>query len=218
MTTTKKASQAGARRVIATFDAMASLVQFHGAALNIPKKVAMDFAYRCDMVSDHLGRQLKAGYFDPSEIGVEQTGPLQYDNNNPFMAGEFTQEEKRTLSEKQMAGQLAANAAKGVADPKLASVVKKAAYEAAMAAFKKAAEEAKPEEEKKEADEGEKEEEVAKKAAAYNAARKQAKQTKKAEEEEEKEEDDEEEKEEEEPKEEKSEEADKTARLFQLFR
>jgi hypothetical protein len=213
MTTIKKASQAGARRVIATLDSLASLVQYHGASLNLPKKVAMDFALRCDMVSDHLGRQIKAGYFDPSEIGTEKPGPMEYDTNNPFMAGEFTREEFRNLSEKQMAGQLAANAAKGVADPKLASVIKNAVLSALTG--KKADEEPKAEEPKADEDEGKKEEETAKKAAAYNAARRAAKKA------DEDEGDEDEGKDDEKPEAEESvddaEESKKTARLFQLY-
>jgi hypothetical protein len=184
MTTIKKASQAGARRVASTLDTVASLVQFHGASLGIPQKVAMDFAYRCDLLSDSLGRRLTAGYFNPAEIGTEKPGPMEYDTNNPFMAGEFTLEKYRALSEKQMAGELAANAAKGVADPKLASVIKKAAYDAALTALlvakkaneTKADDEETEEEETEESeeDEGEKEEKTAALAQAYNRLRREA--------------------------------------------
>lgn len=215
MTTQKKASQAGARRVTATLDSMASLFQHHAGSLGIPQKVAMDFAYRCDLLSDNIDKRRTAGYFDPSEIGTEKPGPMEYDTNNPFMAGEFTREELRNLSEKQMAGELAANAAKHVADPKLASMVGKAVYATAMklAAMKKA-DEAKADEEK-DADEGKKEEEVAKKAAAHNAARRAAK--KSDEDEGDDDEGDDKEPEAEKP-EEDTEEASKTAKLFQLYR
>jgi rubrerythrin len=97
MTTTKKASKAGARRVTANLDALASLFQNHHASLGIPSKVAMDFAYRCDLLSDSIDRRKQAGYFNPAEIGEEEPGPLVFDENNPFMEGEFTQEEKRAL-------------------------------------------------------------------------------------------------------------------------
>lgn len=215
--TTKKASKTGARRVTATLDSLASLFQNHHASLGIPSKVAMDFALRCDLLSDSIDRRKQAGYFNPAEIGEEQPGPMMFDENNPFMEGEFTQEEKRDLSEKQMAGELAANAAKHVADPKLASAIKKAAYDAALAALrkgKKAADE-KAEDEKDAEDESEKDEaaqKTAMMAQLYNRIRRQAKKSEEApakEAEDEKAEDE---------GEKSEDEAAKTASLFGLFR
>ena len=173
MTTTKKASKAGARRVTANLDALASLFQNHHASLGIPSKVAMDFAYRCDLLSDSIDRRKQAGYFNPAEIGEEEPGPLVFDENNPFMEGEFTQEEKRALSEKQMAGELAANAAAHVADPKLASVIRKAAYSAAINALRlaKKSEEAKAEETAEEVAEEVKAEEAKKTASIFGLFR-----------------------------------------------
>lgn len=179
--TTKKASKAGARRVTANLDALASLFQNHHRSLGIPSKVAMDFAYRCDLLSDSIDRRKQAGYFNPAEIGEEEPGPLTYDENNPFMEGEFTQEEKRALSEKQMAGELAANAAKHVADPKLASLIRKSAYSAALAALRTAK---KSEEETAEdteaAEEDGKAEKTAMMAQLYNRLRRQAKKSEEA--------------------------------------
>lgn len=214
--TTKKASKTGARRVTATLDSLASLFQNHHASLGIPSKVAMDFALRCDLLSDSIDRRKQAGYFNPAEIGEEQPGPMMFDENNPFMEGEFTQEEKRDLSEKQMAGELAANAAKHVADPKLASAIKKAAYDAALAALRKAkkAEDEKAEDEKDAEDESEKDEaaqKTAMMAQLYNRIRRQAK---KSEEAPAKEADDEADDE----GEKSEDEAAKTASLFGLFR
>lgn len=213
MTTTKKASKSGARRVTANLDVLASLFQNHHASLGIPSKVAMDFATRCDLLSDSLDRRKQAGYFDPSEIGKEVPGPLMYDENNPFMEGEFTQEEKRNLSEKQMAGELAANAAKHIADPKLdpklASVIRKAAYSAALAALRTAKKsEETADDETAEDDSESKKDEAATKTAMmaqlYNRIRRQAKKS--------------EEEPEEEDAEEETEESDKTASIFGLFR
>lgn len=210
--TTKKASKTGARRVTATLDSLASLFQNHHASLGIPSKVAMDFALRCDLLSDSIDRRKQAGYFNPAEIGEEQPGPMMFDENNPFMEGEFTQEEKRDLSEKQMAGELAANAAKHVADPKLASAIKKAAYDAALAALRKGK---KAEDEKDAEDESEKDEaaqKTAMMAQLYNRIRRQAKKSEEApakEAEDEKAEDE---------GEKSEDEAAKTASLFGLFR
>jgi len=207
MTTTKKASKAGVRRVTANLDALASLFQNHHASLGIPSKVAMDFAYRCDLLSDSIDRRKQAGYFNPAEIGEEEPGPLVFDENNPFMEGEFTQEEKRTLSEKQMAGELAANAAAHVADPKLASVIRKAAYSAAINALRlaKKSEEASEEVAEEVAEEEPKAEEKAK-AEKLARARRAAKKSEEVKAEEAK------------AEEAKAEEAKKTASIFGLFR
>lgn len=185
MTTQKKASKAGVRRVTANIDALASLVQCHFESLGIPKAAARDFATRCDMLTDHLDAQRKAGYFDPSEIAVEVPGPEQFDSNNSFMAGHFTQERFRALDEKQMSGELAANAAKHVADPKLAKVIHAAAYKAAMQTFsalksaKKAdedeGEKAEEETEEVEASEDDKAEKTAMMAELYNRIKREAK-------------------------------------------
>ena len=228
MTTIKKASKAGARRVTANLDAIASLFQNHAASLGIPRKVAMDFATRCDLLSDSIDRRKQAGYFDPSQIGEEVDGPAVYDDNNPFMEGEFTQEEKRNLSEKQMAGSLAANAAKGVADPKIASAIRKAAYNAAIVAIRAKRAAAKDVEDAKDADDDAKDAEddakaqkTAMMAELYNRLRRQAKKAKKSEDEDESED----EPEEDESKEDESEDEDageakdskKTAKLFNLY-
>jgi hypothetical protein len=218
MTTTKKASKAGARRVTANLDVLASLFQNHHRSLGIPQKVAMDFAYRCDLLSDSIDRRKQAGYFDPSQIGKEVPGPLVYDENNPFMEGEFTREEFRALDEKQMAGELAANAAAHVADPKLASVIRKAAYSAALAALRtaKKSEEAKAEEaeettaEEAKAEEAKAEEAKAEKLARARRAAQALRQAKKSEEAEEQTA--------EEADEAKAEEAKKSASAFGLFR
>lgn len=179
--TTKKASKAGARRITANLDALASLFQNHHRSLGIPQKVAMDFAYRCDLLSDSIDRRKQAGYFDPSEIGKEVPGPLMYDENNPFMEGEFTREEFRALEEKQEAGELS----DGIADPKLASVARKAAYAAAMTAIRKAkkSEEDTAEDDKDAEDEAKKDEaaqKTAMMAQLYNRLRRQAKKSEEA--------------------------------------
>jgi hypothetical protein len=187
----------------------------------------MDFATRCDLLSDSIDRRKQAGYFDPSQIGEEVDGPAVYDENNPFMEGEFTQEEKRNLSEKQMAGELAANAAKHVADPKIASAIRKAAYNAAIVALraKRTANEVKDEkdaEDEKAAEDDAKEQKTAMMAELYNRLRRQANKAKKSEEDE-SEEDESEEEPEEEPEESEDEDAGaakdskKTAKLFNLY-
>ena len=234
MTTQKKASKAGVRRVTANIDALASLVQHHFASLGIPKAAAIDFATRCDMLSDYLDKRRTAGYFDPSEIAVEVPGPEVFDSNNPFMEGHFTQERFRALDEKQMSGELAANAAKHVADPKLAKLVHAAAYKAAMQSFAslksaKKAEEGDDAEESEEVDAAEDEDAKAEKTAMmaelYNRIKREAKTAKPTPKAAKKAEAEDEAVEEEESEEEAKEEADdaedeskKTASIFGLYR
>jgi hypothetical protein len=182
MTARKKASVAGARRVTANLDNLATLFQEHGASLGIPAKVAADFAYRCDLLSDaieqHVGVRT-AARFNPAEIGEEVPGPLEMlDSDEPWMDGHFTQEKFVELAEKQESGELEANAEAHVADPKLAALIQKAANLAADRAARsilaaKKAEEEKAEEHKAEehkAEEHEAEEEKAEKEAGKTAA------------------------------------------------
>jgi hypothetical protein len=139
MTVRKKATVQGARRVTAGLDHLASLFQGNHESLGIPKKVAMDFARRCDILSDAIERGFgikNAAFFNPAEIGKEVPGPLIMDSNNPFMNGEFTQERFNALAAKQMSGELASNAAAHVADPKLASLVAKEAAKLAFTVLK----------------------------------------------------------------------------------
>jgi hypothetical protein len=138
MTARKKASVAGARRVTANLDNLATLFQTYGGSLGIPSRVAADFAYRCDLLSDAIERHVgasKQARFNPAEIGEEVPGPLEaLDSDEPWMDGHFTQEKFNALEGKQESGELAANAAAHKADPKLAALIQKAADLAAARA------------------------------------------------------------------------------------
>lgn len=161
MTARKKASVAGARRVTANLDNLATLFQSYGASLGVPAKVAADFAYRCDLLSDAIERHVgasKQARFNPAEIGEEVPGPLEMlDSDEPWMDGHFTQEKFVALADKQESGELAANAAAHKADPKLAALIQKAAMlaadRAARAVLAKKAEEEAEEEVEVEAEE-----------------------------------------------------------------
>lgn len=99
-TLTKK----GALAVTADLDRLANLLQAEHETLGIPQNIARDFAYRADLLSDAIEK--KAG-FDPAEIGKEKAGPLeQMDSDEPFMQGEFTQQENRELREVQESGKM----------------------------------------------------------------------------------------------------------------
>jgi len=159
-----KLTRRGAANVTTDLDKIATLFQSRAAALGVPEKIAHDFAYRCDLLSDHIekyatrlaaeggegdaeaeeeeapatagkkkaavdetGTSIEPGPdnqgFDANEIGDLKAGPLEIITppDEPWMAGEFTQERFVSLREKQQSGELAANAAAGKADAKLAS-------------------------------------------------------------------------------------------------
>lgn len=155
-----KLTRRGAANVTTDLDKIANLFQNRAAALGVPEKIAHDFAYRCDLLSDHIEKyanrlaaesdeseeedtsetasKKKAALdetgtsvepspdnqgFDANEIGDEKSGPLEIITppDEPWMNGHFTQEKYVALAQKQQSGELAANAAAGKADIKLAS-------------------------------------------------------------------------------------------------
>ena len=105
-----KATKKGALAVAAAHDQLANLYQNDYAALGIPARIAMDFAYRNDLLADYVMREAglnpKKARFDPEEIGVEVSGPEEMDADEPWMKGEFTQQEYRELREDQEGGDL----------------------------------------------------------------------------------------------------------------
>jgi len=141
----KKASVSGARRVTATLDQLANLMQTHAQTLGVSEKAAADFSTRCDLMSDAIERNfgIRNAGFNPAEIGEKVPGPIVMDSNNPFMNGEFTQERFTELAAKQMSGSLG-----NAVDPKLASLVAKEAAKLAFVVMKdRAAKSAKKSEE-----------------------------------------------------------------------
>ena len=112
---TKEAAQAVTDRL----DKLATEIQKNHETMGIPEKIAHDFAYRCDILSDFLEKRagfqrealsefdpVKEQGFDPDDIGEEVGGPLRDDPDEPFMNQEFTQQENRELRERQQDGDL----------------------------------------------------------------------------------------------------------------
>lgn len=126
----------GARQVTQTLDRIANLFQSEAQTLGVNPKIANDFALRCDLMADHIEKQAglrQASYeegvdetglsvepppydgFDANNIGDEKDGPLlMIDSDEPWMDGEFTQEEKNALRELQQGGELGPNVANGL--------------------------------------------------------------------------------------------------------
>lgn len=114
-TMTKK----GARSVTQNLDRIATLFQQEWATLGVPEKIAADFAYRCDLLSDRVEKNagltkealseldvMKEPGFNPEEIGQEKKGPMESETDEPYMKGEFTQQENRELRERIQQGDL----------------------------------------------------------------------------------------------------------------
>ena len=104
----------GARSVTQTLDRVASLFQQDWKSLGVPAKIAQDFAYRCDLLSDRVEKMaaqdktalteldvFKEPGFDPEEIGEEKGGPLEMDSDeSAYMDDHFTQQNNRELRER----------------------------------------------------------------------------------------------------------------------
>lgn len=77
----KKMTRKGAAQVTADFDEMANLVQNHYATLGIPKKIALDFAYRCDLLSDAIERT--AAEAEGGKAASSRKDPRYVDSDDP---------------------------------------------------------------------------------------------------------------------------------------
>ena len=115
-----KLTKKGARQVSIALDKVATLFQDDFEPLGISSKIAKDFAHRCDLLADYIEKQagftrtalteydpVKETGFNPEEIGIEKSGPLEMiDSDEPYMNGQFTQQENRELRYDQEDGKL----------------------------------------------------------------------------------------------------------------
>lgn len=122
----KKLTRNGAREVTATFDRMASLVQEQCALLGVEPRIAKDFAYRCDLMSDAVettasrnfpitaaneeGLSLPNDGWDADQIADKTPGPEQSESDEPYMAT-FNEVEHHELGDKEESGGLGKAAA-----------------------------------------------------------------------------------------------------------
>lgn len=126
-----KLTKMGAQAVTADLDRLANLFQSDYEVLGVPAKIAKDFAYRLDLLSDAIEKNaglrrtaltgddvFQESGFDPEAIGQEQDGPLEtVDSDEPWMAEEFTGQENRELRELQQAGALGSEIVDGPRAP-----------------------------------------------------------------------------------------------------
>ena len=93
--------RASARQLTETIDKVASTLQNNFESLGLPQKVALDFAYRCDLISDAVEKKAinKEGEAAVQELGAETTGPIFEEDADPDIKGQFTQKEFSELTE-----------------------------------------------------------------------------------------------------------------------
>lgn len=122
-----KLTRNGARNLTATLDRLASAIQENASLLGIDAKIATDFAYRCDLISDAVETTAVTNFpkaaadFPADDIGKEVPGPLVDGEVEKDSAGHFTQGD---LSELTVVAEKLASAASALANvsPKTASV------------------------------------------------------------------------------------------------
>ncbi len=93
----------GARNLTEALDKVASTLQNAHDTLGIPEKIALDFAYRCDLISDAVEKKAvantKVAEAAVEELGAETTGPIFEEDSDPDLKGQFTQKEFSELTE-----------------------------------------------------------------------------------------------------------------------
>lgn len=98
-----KLTRAGARDLTAAIDRVASAVQANHALLGVDSKIAMDFAYRCDLISDAIETTAVSNFPKQAEevaedIGEVKPGPIEDGEVEHDADGHFTQEEFSQLT------------------------------------------------------------------------------------------------------------------------
>ena len=104
--TTDQLTRKGARELTSAIDRVAECVQHNHTILGIDPKIAMDFAYRCDLISDAVETTAvtnhpldKSAEYAADEIGAETKGPIYQEDPSPDLKGQFTQKEFQQLTD-----------------------------------------------------------------------------------------------------------------------
>jgi hypothetical protein len=104
--TTDQLTRKGARELTTAIDRVAECVQHNHNTLGIDPKIAMDFAYRCDLISDAVETTAvtnfpldKSAEYAADEIGAETKGPIYQEDPSPDLKGQFTQKEFQQLTD-----------------------------------------------------------------------------------------------------------------------
>lgn len=119
----KLLTRRGARNLTAAIDRIATVVQNNPEVLGIDPRIALDYAHRCDLVSDAIestavtnfplrqaedNMSLSSDGFPADDIGKSDPGPLEDGEVDKDSAGHFTQKNFHELGEKEEAGELPA--------------------------------------------------------------------------------------------------------------
>ena len=103
----KLLTRRGARNLTSLLDQVAETVQKNAAVLGIDPKIAHDFAYRSDLLSDAIETTAsinfpleKSAEFDAGSIAEEKPGPVESEKDEPYMKT-YDQEEKTQVQDAQ---------------------------------------------------------------------------------------------------------------------
>lgn len=88
----------GARELTAAIDRIASVVQTNPAMLGLPPKIAMDFARRCDMISDQVEKTAVSNFPVTAAEGVSDPDP-DPDSDDQNKPEHFEDGSKKATSE-----------------------------------------------------------------------------------------------------------------------
>lgn len=83
----------GASDLTALIDRVANTVQHNAEVLGIDPRIARDFAWRCDLISDAVAI---TSSLNAEDVGETKSGPISSDADEPYMKT-FTQEENSEL-------------------------------------------------------------------------------------------------------------------------
>lgn len=106
-------SRTAANEIALGLDKITNLVVNEASALGVPEKLAAQFAAHADQIADLIDKkagikraaaQKTAADFNPEEIGEEVSGPLLDGTPEPYMKGEWTQQENRELLDRYQQG------------------------------------------------------------------------------------------------------------------
>jgi len=85
---TQKMTRDGARQLTASIDRIANTIQQYAGVLGIDPRIAKDYAYRCDLISDAVEQRAVLNYPKQAEaaadeIGAETKGPIYEEQADP---------------------------------------------------------------------------------------------------------------------------------------
>jgi hypothetical protein len=99
-----KLSRQDAVEITRSIDRIANMIQKNHGILGIEPKIAKDFAYRCDLISDAIEITASKNFpkkaeYDAAQIGAEVPGPLESGEVDKDTEGHFTGKENSELME-----------------------------------------------------------------------------------------------------------------------